>query len=91
VAAGGQTNMAASLVCAARTPHSVITHTRYVLPACLQVEVSMDEDDEPEVELTGDAGAPVDVSRVPIIVSVSQVRGMMSGSTRKRAGHPPSQ
>lgn len=34
----------------------------------------MDEDEEPEIELTGDAGAPVDVSRVPVIVSVSQVK-----------------
>lgn len=40
---------------------------------CVEVEVSIDEDDEPEVELTGDPGAPLDVSRVPVIVSVSQV------------------
>jgi hypothetical protein len=36
----------------------------------------MDEDDEPEVELTGDAGAALNVSRVPVIVSVSQVGGL---------------
>jgi hypothetical protein len=47
--------------------------------AGVQVEVTMDEDEEPEVELTGDVGAPVDVSRVPIIVSVSQVRGKIQG------------
>lgn len=46
----------------------------------------MDEDEEPEVELTGDAGAPVDVSRVPIIVSVSQVRGKIQGLEGGREG-----
>lgn len=73
------------------TPRS--EHTHDVLPACppacLQVEVSMDEDDEPEVELTGDAGAPLDVSRVPIIVSVSQVRmasSQRTGRTPTRSG-----
>lgn len=45
----------------------------YLRTELSQVEVSMDDDDEPEVELTGDVGAPLDVSRVPIIVSVSQV------------------
>lgn len=47
-------------------------------PHPVQVEVTRDEDDEPEVELTGDAGAPVNVSRVPVIVSVSQVGGRVA-------------
>jgi hypothetical protein len=35
----------------------------------------MNEDDEPEVELSGEReGAPLDASNVPIIVTVSQVR-----------------
>jgi hypothetical protein len=35
----------------------------------------MNEDDEPEVELSGEReGAPLDASNVPVIVTVSQVR-----------------
>lgn len=52
---------------------SIAVRAALALTRIPKVEVSMDDDDEPEVELTGDAGAPVDVSRVPIIVSVSQV------------------
>lgn len=50
-----------------------------MLPSCaplllLQVEVSMGEDDEPEIELSGEReGAPLNVQHVPVIVSVSQV------------------
>jgi 3' exoribonuclease family, domain 2 len=44
-------------------------------PHAWQVEVSMTEDDEPEIELSGEReGAPLDVSGVPVIVTVSQAR-----------------
>jgi hypothetical protein len=47
----------------------------------------MDEDDEPEVELTGDAGAPLNVTRVPVIVSVSQVGVALLGTLLNTASH----
>jgi exosome complex RNA-binding protein Rrp42 (RNase PH superfamily) len=57
-------------------------------PPLSQVEVTMDEDDEPEVELTGDAGAPLNVTRVPVIVSVSQVGGAPSGDADAHSASP---
>jgi hypothetical protein len=42
----------------------------------------MNEDDEPEVELSGEReGAPLDATNVPIIVTVSQVREACRGNS----------
>jgi hypothetical protein len=39
----------------------------------------MTEDDEPEIELSGEReGAPLDVTRVPVILSLNQVRPILT-------------
>lgn len=53
---------------------SMAARAALALTRVYKVEVSMNEDDEPEVELSGEReGAPLDAANVPIIVSVSQV------------------
>jgi hypothetical protein len=47
----------------------------------------MNEDDEPEVELSGEReGAPLDASNVPIIVTVSQVGHAAGGMSEVKQG-----
>jgi hypothetical protein len=46
----------------------------------------MNEDDEPEVELSGEReGAPLDATNVPIILTVSQVRWLLVPARRPAA------
>eukprot|EP00882_Tetradesmus_deserticola_P005713 GHRQ01006015.1.p1 GENE.GHRQ01006015.1~~GHRQ01006015.1.p1 ORF type:complete len:283 (+),score=101.25 GHRQ01006015.1:153-1001(+) len=53
---------------------SIAARAALALTRVYKVEVSMNEDDEPEVELSGEReGAPLDASNVPVIVTVSQV------------------
>lgn len=63
-----------------------------ILLEYVQVEVSMNEDDEPEIELSGEReGQPLNVANVPVIITVSQVRqhaGAGAGNGRSRnKGH----
>eukprot|EP00775_Hariotina_reticulata_P007955 gene7955-8153_t len=53
---------------------SVAARAALAVTRVYKVEVSMAEDDEPEIELSGEKeGAPLDVTRVPLILSLSQV------------------
>eukprot|EP00879_Flechtneria_rotunda_P014709 GHRR01015370.1.p1 GENE.GHRR01015370.1~~GHRR01015370.1.p1 ORF type:complete len:284 (+),score=64.02 GHRR01015370.1:281-1132(+) len=53
---------------------SIASRAALGLTRVYKVEVSMNDEDEPEIELTGErVGSPLDISNVPVIVSVSQV------------------
>eukprot|EP00878_Enallax_costatus_P003984 GHUV01004207.1.p1 GENE.GHUV01004207.1~~GHUV01004207.1.p1 ORF type:complete len:283 (+),score=74.05 GHUV01004207.1:155-1003(+) len=53
---------------------SMAARAALALTRVYKVEVSMNEDDEPEIELSGEReGAPLNVTNVPVNVSVSQV------------------